>query len=206
MQLWAVAELFVIQASSIFARVHLDLVSLWALARLTHQVAASQRKHFCVKTDRRKARRQRVGGSRECGCAPCLDAWAAHGALQRGGRWGVGAECVRAAAGGLCELSVWLLIIQNGCKVETVLFLCGPYHSPWRRIWPDSVPTQRGRRRARALQRIAAHRRARVGKNVNLASASSVMSCTLWKPWTWALGTRTKKKTIYFFFFPKLLK
>lgn len=90
MQLWAVAELFVIHTSSIFARVHLDLVSLWALTRLTHQVAASQRKHCCVKTDRRKARRQRVGGSRACGWAPCLDAWAAHSALQRGEGWGGG--------------------------------------------------------------------------------------------------------------------
>lgn len=200
MQLWAVAELFVIQTSSIFARVHLDLVSLWALTRLTHQVAASQRKHCCVKTDRRKARRQRVGGSRACGWAPCLDAWAAHSAQRTAHcseeRGWVGGERVRAAAGGLCELSVWLLIIQNGCKVETVLFLCGPYHSPRRRIWPDSVPTQRGRRRARALPRIAVH--------VNLASARSVMYCTLWKPWTWALGTRTKKNLI--FFFPKLLK
>lgn len=74
------------------ARVHLDLVSLWASTRLTHQVAASQRNHFSVKTERRKARRQRVGGSRACGCAPCLDAWARHSALQRGGR-GAGA-CV----------------------------------------------------------------------------------------------------------------
>lgn len=70
--------------------------------------------------------------------------------------WGEGrSACVRAAAGGLCELSVWLLIIQNGCKVETVLSLCGPYHSPRRRIWPDSVPTQRGRRRARASTHVA---------------------------------------------------
>lgn len=102
-----------------------------------------------------------------------------------GGRRG---ERVRAAAGGLCELSVWLLIIQNGCKVETVLSLCGPYHSPRRRIWPDSVPTQRGRRRARTSTHVA------VGKNVNLASAHSVMYCALWKPWTWALGTGTKEK------------
>lgn len=54
--------------------------------------------------------------------------------------------------------------------------------------------------RPQTCARIAAHRRARVGKNVNLASARSVMYCTLWKPWTWALGTRTKKKTNLFFF------
>lgn len=67
---------------------------------------------------------------------------------------GVGGA-VRAAAGGLCELSVWLLIIQNGCKVETVLSLCGLYHSPRQRIWPDSVPTQRGCKRACALTHVA---------------------------------------------------
>lgn len=127
----------------------------------------------------------------------------AHCSEESGEGWGVAGERVRAAAGGLCELSVWLLIIQNGCKVETVLFLCGPYHSPRQRIWPDSVPTQRGRRRARALPRIAVH--------------------ALGKTWTWPLRAQwctapcgslepepsaqeQKKKLIFFFFFPKLLK